>query len=89
MNECLSGLLMLLLLHSSEEVQETLTSPEMLLLGDFDGIEVISHNHSCNQEDDVTSTEMDVARIHEALGSARSTHKPGVEVIYILSLRTA
>lgn len=51
---------MLLRLRSSAEVHGTLANPAMLLLGDFDELEVISHNHSYSQEN-VSSTEMNVA----------------------------
>lgn len=49
---------MLLLLCCPVEGQETLASPEVLLLGGFDGLDIMSHSHSYNQEDDVTSAEM-------------------------------
>lgn len=55
---------MLLLLCCPVEGQETLAwfrhlaSPQVLLLGGFDGLAIRSHSHSYNQEDDVTSAEM-------------------------------
>lgn len=55
---------MLLPLCCSVDVQETLAqfrhlaSPEVLLLGGFDGLDIMSHSHPYSQEDDVTSTQM-------------------------------
>lgn len=55
---------MLLPLCRSVDVQETLArfrhlaSPEVLLLGGFDGLDIMSHGHSYSEEDDVTATQM-------------------------------
>lgn len=51
----------------------------MLLLGDFDGLEVISHKHSYNQEVDIIAIERNVAGLFRELNMVVHACNPSTQ----------